>query len=581
MAERTGWDAVGYGLAGGFEKDRTERQKIQDLDAAKAGLQYDISTKSYKPMTGSAQDLQAQENIMLKQQLQEVQNGLVTDKQWGAIVDSVQTNNFDTFNNQINTDPKLQKIFKQDLGIQAVHQLNLWDNDKQLQVLSKAGMNPDVIDYIKKQRNAILNGAPEEISKDEYEAIIKDVGNAYPIIEKADGTLEATSLDAFLSKTNLLKNATKTSERQQVLDAIAMGKQALTGITDAAYKASLQGAKGTAESLQAKGTLDTSTTAKVVQANEIMSKAMATGSAEEVLKAFQITNPELYLKTTRGTDSKRDSLQQYMEALDLAKVPKNEQPAYIEKWIQKTTEGVGAVAKETDVMQLGGDRDTARKLFTPEGASKPIGEWKVDARTTQDKILSNMDEKEKTGVFEAQKTLETNHGTASMVENLLKGDFKKVDKDVIANAKTWLLSNTGIESKQAIENIKFDTQAGMMLAGLIKEMSGTAAGDPEVARLLKNFLGGNFTDERYIKETMKSFANYLRTKNNTLGKQYKDTLPYTVGTTTNLKPKSVKPIGGNKGTRSGPTAANLPPLVFPGKTQKTTGKPAASSFWKD
>lgn len=574
MAERTGWDAVGYGLAGGFEKDRTERQKIQDLDAAKAGLQYDISTNSYKPMTGSAQDLQAQENIMLKQQLQEVQNGLVTDKQWGAIVDSVQTNDFDTFNNQINTDPKLQKIFKQDLGIQGISQLNPWDNNKQLQAYTQAGMNPEVISYLKTQRDAILNGTKADMSKDDYETVIKQVGNAYPIIQKIDGTTSATSLDDFLSKTNLLKNATKTSERKQVLDAIAMGKQALTGITDAAYKSSLS-------SMQAKSNLETSTATKAVQANTIMSKAMATGSAEEVLKAFQITNPELYLKTTRGTDSKRDSLQQYMEALDLAKVPKNEQPAYIEKWIQKTTEGVGAVAKETDVMQLGGDRDAARTLFTPEGASKPIGEWKVDARTIQDKILSNMDEKEKTGVFEAQKTLETNHQTASMVEGLLKGDFKKVDKDVIANAKTWLLSNTGIESKQAIENVKFDTQAGMMLAGLIKEMSGTAAGDPEVARLLKNFLGGNFTDERYIKETMKSFSNYLRTKNNTLGKQYKDTLPYTVGTTTNLKPKSVKPIGGNKGTRSGPTAANLPPLVFPGKTQKTTGKPAASSFWKD
>jgi hypothetical protein len=124
----------------------------------------------------------------------------------------------------------------------------------------------------------------------------------------------------------------------------------------------------------------------------------------------------------------------------------------------------------------------------------------------------------------------------------------------------------------------------MMLAGLIKEMSGTAAADAEVSRLMSNFLGGNFTDERYIKETMKSFSSYLRTKNNTLGKQYKDSLPYTVGTTTNLKPKSSQPtksVGGNKGTRSGPMQENLPPLVFPGKKPASATKPSASSFWKD
>jgi len=363
-----------------------------------------------------------------------------------------------------------------------------------------------------------------------------------------DGSVHIVDMYGAYAKTGYHKVA-----RQEVLDKM---------------KSSIEVAKGT----QALGEA------------EVTLKAFNTGKPEEVLKALSLTDPELFLKLKQGGSVHMDAYTQAVTAFRAGNPnPTPEQwQSFNKAYATKTVAGVGYNAENLNVEDLSGNRAVARTLFTPEGASKPLGKWKVDARNTQDTILSNMDEKEKTTVMKAQETLETNHQTASMVENLLKGDFTKVDKDVIANAKTWLLSNTGIENKQAIANMNFNTQSGMMLAGLIKEMSGTAAADAEVSRLMTNFLGGNFTDERYIKETMKSFSSYLRTKNNTLGKMYKDSIPYTVGTTTNLKPKSqqpVKPVGGNKGTMSGPNQSNLPPLVFPGKPSTSVGgKPSLKEF---
>lgn len=575
---------------------KTEREKIQALDAAKSGFEYDPSSGTYGYIKGSQQDIQAQENLMLKQQLQEVQNNLVTDKQWSAVVDSIESNNFDTFNEQLNSQPQLQKIFKQDLGIQAIRQLNPWDNDKQLQSFTQAGMNPGVVDYLKMQRDAILSGTPVNMSKEDYETAIKQIGNAYPIIERADGKLEASSLDDFLAKTNLLKRATKSSERQQVLDAIAMGKQALSGITDAAYKANLQSLQGTAQSLAAKGKLEASTANKGVQGNEIMMKAMATGKPEEVMKALQLVQPEVYLKNTRGSAGRMDSYTQALTAF-MAGNP-NATPDEIQNFnadfADQAIAGKGHVAETKDLGALTGSRKEAESLFNPSTAPKDTKTWLSSARQAQDTIMTDLDEKEKTQVMDVSKALYANHNTALMVEGLLNGQVPKVDKDAIQSGLDWVRSKVGIENTQTLNNVDFNTKSGMLLAGYIKEMSGTAASDAEVSRLLGNLLGGNLTDETYIKQSMKAFATFLRTKNNSMAKPFMNTIPYDIGRTTNLKPKpsetnSQKSVGGNKPISND----SLPPLVFPGKkstsansfpTIKSTtqsGKPSAASFWKD
>jgi hypothetical protein len=575
MAQNTigaddGWAAVGYSLAGGFEKDIAEREKIQALDAAKANLQWDQESGKYNPMPGSELDMVKTQNQMLQQQLAEVQKTVTTDKQWNTIVDSVQTNNFDSFNKLMNEDPNLNKIFKQNEGIHAVRQFDP-TNPSHINAMQKGGFNPQVLEHIKAG-----NATPEEITQ---------IGNAYPVIEKQDGSFQATSLEDFLAKTNLLKSATRTTESKTVLDAIAMGKQAITGVTDAAYKSSLQ-------SSQAKSTLEASTAKKGIQGNEIMMKAMSTGSAEEVLKAFQITNPELYLKTTRGSDSKRDSLQQYMEALDLASVPKEERPGYVEKWIQKTTEGVGAVSKEKDITQLGGAQKTATELFSPTASSIPPKEWATKAQETENNLLYNLPPAQAEAVAKVKTKLESTNATATLAEKLLKGPAQKVSRGAIDEATQWVEAKLGIETKQALANVDFNTRSGMLVAGFLKEMSGTAVADQEVQRNLVTMLSGNLNDETYVRTALKSFAQSLRDKNNLDAKPYMNTLPATIGRTTNLKPKyndGQRSVGGNKPISND----SLPPLIFPGKGSTSTGgfptikskpqqggKPPLDSFWR-
>jgi hypothetical protein len=236
------------------------------------------------------------------------------------------------------------------------------------------------------------------------------------------------------------------------------------------------------------------------------------------------------------------------------------------QWAEKSIAGVGTVAKEVDLGNLGENREKARSLFEPASANLDHTTWTTNARSTQDAILSDLDEKEKTKVMDIDKELKANHTTATMVEGMIKGVVPKIDKDVIQNTVDYVRKLTGVENTQTLANVDFNTRAGMLLAGYIKEMSGTAASDPEVQRLLTNLLGGNLTDETYIKQSMKAFASHLRTKNNVNAGQYKDTLPYTIGTTTNLRPV-------------GKQSTERPPLSAFGKTN-AKDKPGLDSFSK-
>ena len=330
-----------------------------------------------------------------------------------------------------------------------------------------------------------------------------------------------------------------------------------------------------------KGILDIAKGKADIQSTEIMTKAIGTGNPDEVMKALQLTNPEAFLKGTRGDSGRRDSLQQYMEALTLAGVPDNEKPAYIQKWVQKTTEGVGAVSKETDVTQLSGDREGAKNLYTASAANDP--EWSTKARDTQDKILSNLDEKEKAKAYKTIEQLEANHNAASAVERVLKGQIDKVDKDVIQASVDWVRMKVGSEAAQTVANVDFNTQTGMILASYIKAMSGTAASDAEVQRLMGSFLSGNLNDETYIKQSMKSFSNYLRSSNNTMAKGIIDVAPYSVSKYTNLAPKK-RSVVPNKADVTDPKSSYYlaPPPPRSNKQGKpgNTTKKSAADFWK-
>lgn len=560
MAERAGWDAVGYGIGGGFERDRTERERIQKLDAAKEGLQYDPTSQQYVPMPGSDQDLLKQQNLMLKQQLEEVQKGITTSNQWASIADGVQTGSYESFNEQISSNPMLAKVFKEGMGVHAVRELSPYDNERQLNAYTQAGMNPEVIDYLRTQRDSLLAGKATDMSQDDYLQAMKQIGTAYPLVEKVDGKLEATSLDQFLAATNLVKSSVRTEERKSVFDAIAMGKQALTGVTDRAYKLNLATKEQVAREAEMKTSAAEAKQPLNNERTQVMLDAVKSRDPKKVMEALKITDPEKFLKLTRGESGKMDSLTQFLTSMEMAGIGPEEQQQYLAKWVNKSVAGVGYNKEDMNVEQLTGSRSDAKSLFTPQASSMSKEQWSTKSREVQDNILSNLQDQEKSAALKATEKLEANHLMATGIEKLLTQALPKVDKDAIANAKTYVLSLTGIENKQAFANIDFNTRAGMLLAGYIKAMSGTAASDTEVTRLLNSLEAGKLSDETYIKQSMQSFSKQLRADNNNLGKMYIDVMPYTIGKTTNLRPKSSQQRSNPADVTNPKSQYYLPPL---------------------
>lgn len=567
MDGRNVWERLGDELTGG-----ERRKQIQAFDAAKEGLQYDPTSQQYVPMPGSDQDLLKQQNLMLKRQLEEVQKNITTSNQWASIVDGVQTGSYESFNEQISNNPMLAKVFKESMGVHAVRELSPYDNERQLTAYTQAGMNPDVIDYMRKQRDAILAGQESDMSRDDYLQAMKQIGTAYPIVEKVDGKLEATSLDQFLAATNLVKSSVRTEERKSVFDAIAMGKQALTGVTDRAYKLSMATKEQVAREAEMKISAMEAEQPLNNEKTQVMLDAVKSRDPKKVMDALKITDPEKFLKLTRGESGKMDSLTQFLTSMEMAGISPTEQQRYLAKWVDKSVAGVGYNKEDMNVEQLTGSRTDARSLFTPQASSMSKEQWSTKAREVQDNILSNLQDQEKSAALKATEKLEANHLMATGIEKLLTQALPKVDKDAIANAKTYVLSLAGIENKQAFANIDFNTRSGMLLAGYIKAMSGTAASDTEVTRLLNSLEAGKLSDESYIKQSMQSFAKQLRADNNNLGKMYIDVMPYTIGKTTNLKPKSSQQRSNPADVTSTKSQYYLPPLPPKTTSGSNSGK---------
>ena len=353
------------------------------------------------------------------------------------------------------------------------------------------------------------------------------------------------------------------------------GAYAKTGYTAVARKEVIDNMKG--DIAISKGKVD-------MAKDTITGKALSSGDPDTVMAALKLTDPELWLKVKQGGSVHMDAYTQAITAFTKGNpdATKSEIENFNSAFATKTVAGVGYVAQNKNVDDLTGGQKKANSLFTTEAASNP--KWKDDAQAIQNDVISNLSSEQKTMVVEADKKLTSNNMTATMVEKLLKSPTTaKMSRGAIDNMLTYASKITGLKNDQALNNVDFNSRSGMIVAEFIKEISGTAAADAEVTRLMDVFLGGNLTDETYVKRAMAAFADQLRIKNNEIGKQYKQYLPYTVGTTTNLKPKSKQPQVLGLPTRelSLATEARIKQQgmnIKPAPSQG--GKKSAADFWK-
>lgn len=259
-------------------------------------------------------------------------------------------------------------------------------------------------------------------------------------------------------------------------------------------------------------------------------------------------------KTSTGSQ-RRDSLRQIEEVMEKLKDPNlpADERASLEAWLKKATTSASYATQERSLDDLAQERKRAIEIVESYDG-KP--ETLQKAKNIQDQILADLSETEKAKVKKTEALVETNYNTAAGVDRILtkylEGDTEDiVDADAIASAKTWVNKNLGNEVQKSLKKVQFDTEAGMLLAGYIKELSGTAASDAEVQRLTNVFLAGKYTDEVYIKASMEAFRDSLRERNKTLLTNYKDKLPYTILAYTKDKPGSKVDLnkfvtGGNK-----------------------------------
>jgi hypothetical protein len=353
------------------------------------------------------------------------------------------------------------------------------------------------------ERDGIANySSLDELSEEKQKAIgydpdtMKDIKDLLFVQEKTDGSKVLYRADggAILMGGGKLLSDTTLSQLQQYQTKLKLREQeATTGLT--------------------------------VEQQNIMTEAVKTQDADKVMEALKLVKPELFVA---GKTGRMDSLTQLITAAAMAGLSDEATAILVGNFAKKLAMGTSVAGEDIEVQQLDEARAEARSMFDQSTDSFDIPK----AQGIEDKILYDLPDTAKQTAKDAKKELESNHNTATEIDDLLANpNTVKIDKDIIADAKTWVESKLGVESAQSLANVDFNTKAGMLLYGYIHTMSGSAYSQNEINAHMKTLMSGNLNDESYIRRSMASFSEQIKHKNTIMGKKYIDTLPATVAKT--------------------------------------------------
>lgn len=258
-----------YGLFEGYKHRRdiskyeaeTKRREIQ-ARAAEANLVYNKQNDSYEPAKGSVEDLLRKQNEMLIARMEKLQTKLNKADSWNGVKGAMRDGNFEAFNSKIVNHPDFKPGFQQ-MGVQSVEKLD-FGNELHTKAYEQAGFGPEILDYFKRQKEAMLRGDTEVTlasgakvpvnTVEEFEAQQKQLGLAYPIVRGTDGNFKAVALEDFIKSAGLIQESYSESDTKEVFDVIAGARQALSGTMSTIVQANV--AKAEAEAGQAKLTME-------------------------------------------------------------------------------------------------------------------------------------------------------------------------------------------------------------------------------------------------------------------------------------------------------------------------------------
>jgi len=230
----------------------------------------------------------------------------------------------------------------------------------------------------------------------------------------------------------------------------------------------------------------------------------------EDMENFLAENPDAtlsdYLKQKNSSNFDPGSAQKDINTFD-ANYPdatKEERDEFVKKVMNKRVAGIESNRNKDKDKDLTNNQIDAIKLVNSEDYNKE------DAIRLETEILNDLDQTRKVIVKKAISDMTANHKMVVSINRILKeadeGEVK-VDKDAIANTKTYLDKIFGNDVPQSFKNADFDTAGGLLLAGFMKDISGTAVGVAEAERLTRIFAAGDLADEEFVKNSMAKFSS--------------------------------------------------------------------------
>lgn len=254
---------------------------------------------------------------------------------------------------------------------------------------------------------------------------------------------------------------------------------------------------------------------------------LETESAEGWLKANPDKTYQDYMNLKKSTTERRGPTEKLIATYDRENpdATTEERKAYVDKVFESKVYGVAEARETKSAKDLTSNQLAAIDLI--DGTEYSTKE----ALRLENNIMANLDTSKKTLVKDDLKSMKANHKMVVSIDRILREDEEgsfKVDKDAVANVETYLRKIFGEDTPQALKNVDFNTATGALLAGFIKDISGTAASQAEVDRLANIFSAGDLADEVFVKQAMGKFASESREANKILKNNNKHYVPESV-----------------------------------------------------
>jgi len=462
---------TGYNIATGASRKKIQESAIK-LESAQAGSYEATANKTEQEVKALKE-----QNSLLQMQTHMIQNQIAAKDLEQATDELVTNGNYEHFNKIIKTNSTIAAKMKNNYGVSAIRPID-WNSKMDIAELKKQGFTEDDIAKLDDDSKAGISQA----------FYMTDAGHI-------------TSLDDFVQHTGYLNRATsdKLNAYTQMKDKLAnIGKHLSTDQVEA------QSANTWLEAHPDRTYNDWKNVA-------IQNKTKAT---IEINKS----------KPTAAGSARRDTLKQLREAAaaDLgynywSEVPADKKLEVSHSINTRMQGGTSQVREDKDVKDIVTSSDIGKKLNSGDNSISSSVREKAEAAFIHTDKYKTYKKAKLAFDSEYNNYKFTNELNNKLQVAIKSGDYKTgfIDtlKTTVAKySSTELRGFMGMDEVKIAKKLGLEGSLGRSIAGVLKEMSGTAASDSEFGRTLSYTLGSQYYDEKSQSVLMNNTVNDLKTK---------------------------------------------------------------------